>query len=67
LPVKLVKRLISLKEIKIGMVLAEDIKLASDVVLITKGQEITEIFKIRLSNAARLNSIVEPIAVFERI
>ena len=49
------------------MVLAEDIKLASDVVLITKGQEITEIFKIRLSNAARLNSIVEPIAVFERI
>jgi len=67
LPTKIVKRAIKLKDIKIGMVLAEDIRLKSDVILITKGHEITEIFKIRLNNAARLNSIIEPIIVFERV
>jgi response regulator RpfG family c-di-GMP phosphodiesterase len=67
LPSMLVKRSICLKDVKIGMILAEDIKLRSGVVLITKGHEITEIFKIRLNNAARLNRITEPIVVLDRV
>lgn len=63
----LVKKLIPLKEIMTGMVMAEDIKLTSGLVLVSKGYEISEVIKIRLTNFAYVNCIVEPITVYERL
>lgn len=63
----LIKKSISLQDIEIGMVLAEDIRLTSGAVLVTKGHEISEVFKIRLNNIASINSVAEPIIVYENI
>jgi response regulator RpfG family c-di-GMP phosphodiesterase len=58
-----VKQEIMLKDIVPGMVLADDIKTNKDVLLIQKGNEITEVMKKRLLNINNVNSIVEPIKI----
>jgi response regulator RpfG family c-di-GMP phosphodiesterase len=57
------KQEITLKDIVPGMVLADDVKTSKDVLLIQKGNEITEVMRKRLLNINNVNSIVEPIRI----
>ena len=50
-----------------GMLLADDIKDYSGALLISKGQEITEILKLRLLVFSRLGRVVEPIRILKPI
>jgi response regulator RpfG family c-di-GMP phosphodiesterase len=56
-----------LKDLLIGMVLADDIKNNSGLVLIPKDFEISEAFKARLLNYASIGTVQEPIKVLELI
>jgi response regulator RpfG family c-di-GMP phosphodiesterase len=56
-------RIIPLKEILPGMVLVDDIKDSSGIVLVAKGNEITDVLKMRILNFSRVRSVVEPIKV----
>jgi response regulator RpfG family c-di-GMP phosphodiesterase len=50
-----------------GMLLADDIKDNCGIILLTKGQEITEILKLRLLVFSRLGRVAEPIRVLKPI
>lgn len=58
-------RTISLKEILPGMVLVDDIKDSSGVVIVAKGNEITDVLKMRILNFSRVRPVIEPIKVME--
>ncbi|MDY6932836.1 MAG: response regulator [Spirochaetota bacterium] len=58
---------IMMKDILIGMVLADDVKDLRGKILITKGNEITEVLKTRLMNFSSLGDVVEPIKVIDQI
>jgi response regulator RpfG family c-di-GMP phosphodiesterase len=62
-----VKREIMLKDIVPGMVLADDVKTSKDVLLIQKGNEITEVMRQRLLNINNVNSVVEPISIVKAL
>ena len=59
-------RALRLRDITVGMILADDMRDKSGALLLQKGQEFTEIQKIRLMNYARMGIIIEPIRVLER-
>jgi len=56
---------IRFKDIRISMVIAEDIKDDKGNILLRKDYEITDVFLLRLINASRVRSIIEPIYVYE--
>jgi response regulator RpfG family c-di-GMP phosphodiesterase len=56
---------IPFRSLRIGMILAEDLKDEEQFVLISKGQEITDVMLLRLINLSRIKTIVEPIRVVE--
>ncbi|TAL69918.1 MAG: response regulator [Bacteroidetes bacterium] len=56
---------IRLKDIRISMVIAEDIKDDKGNILLRKGYEITDVLLLRLMNASKVRSIIEPIFIFE--
>ena len=56
-----------MKDILIGMALADDVKDLRGKILITKGNEITEVLKTRLMNFSSLGDVVEPIKVIDQI
>lgn len=63
-------KIFKIKEIRIdelltGMVIAEDILSETGVLLVPRGQEISEALKKRLLNYVRFNNVVEPIKVFD--
>lgn len=62
-----VRREIKMKELMPGMVLAEDVKTEKGMLLIQKGQEITNILRTRLLNINDVNSIVEPIVIVKNL
>ena len=62
-----VKREIMLKDLIPGMVLAGDVKTEKGMLLIQKGQEITNTLRTRLLNINNVNSIVEPIRIIKEI
>lgn len=57
---------IPFKSLRIGMLLAEDLKDEDQFVLVTKGQEITDVVLMKLINLSRIKNIVEPIRVVEK-
>jgi len=61
-----VVRSLTVEEIAPGMVIAEDILDTTGKPLLTKGHLITEIFKMRLANYAKLGILVEPIKIIDR-
>ncbi|OGU41724.1 MAG: hypothetical protein A2X61_00240 [Ignavibacteria bacterium GWB2_35_12] len=56
---------IRLKDLRISMVIAEDIKDDKGNILLRKGYEITDVLLLRLMNAAKVRSIIEPVYIFE--
>jgi response regulator RpfG family c-di-GMP phosphodiesterase len=58
---------LSFRQLRIGMVLDEDIKDTDQFILIAKGQEVTDIMLLRLINIARIKTVQEPIRVIEYI
>lgn len=58
---------IKLDDIKTGMVLGEDIKDVTGKVLVTKGNELTEVLITRLLNYNQLGKVAEPIKVVARV
>lgn len=57
---------IPFKSLRIGMLLAEDLKDEDQFVLVTKGQEITDVVLMKLINLSRIKNIIEPIRVVEK-
>lgn len=62
-----VLREIYLKDIIVGMALAEDMKDKSGSLLLHKGHIFTEVLILRLINFARAGTIVEPIKILEKV
>lgn len=62
-----IEKAIGVKDIICGMILADDIMHVNDILLISKGNEITEILKMRLLNLSRLGYISDPIKVLVRV
>ncbi|MFQ5686434.1 MAG: HD domain-containing phosphohydrolase [Candidatus Scalindua sp.] len=62
-----VKREIMLKDLMPGMLLAGDVKTEKGVLLIQKGQEITNTLRTRLLNINNVNSIAEPIVIIKNL
>lgn len=58
-------RSLSFKQLRIGMVLAEDLKDIEQFMLLPKGQEITDIVLMRLINLAKIKQFIEPIRVID--
>ncbi|MCL5990738.1 MAG: response regulator [Bacteroidetes bacterium] len=56
---------IRLKDLRIAMVIAEDIKDDKGNILLRKGYEISDVLLLRLMNASKVRSIIEPIYIFE--
>jgi response regulator RpfG family c-di-GMP phosphodiesterase len=50
-----------IKDIVPGMIVSENILDANGLTLVTKGTEMTDIFKFRLENISRIKKIIEPI------
>lgn len=55
---------LSLSEITAGMIIAQDIYDANNLIFLRKGMEMTEVLRQRLFNLSRIKKIVEPIKVF---
>ncbi len=55
------------RQLRIGMVLDEDVKDIDQFVLIAKGQEVTDVMLLRLINISRIKTILEPIRVIEYV
>ncbi len=53
------------KQLRIGMVLEEDLRDEEDFVLIRKGQELTDIMMLRLINMSKFKKFKEPIRIKE--
>ena len=60
-------RSVFLKDVGIGMILADDIIDKKGALLVSKGQEITEVLKMRLFSYAQLGTVSEPIKILERV
>ncbi|MBI5324320.1 MAG: response regulator [Ignavibacteriae bacterium] len=60
-----VMKQIRLKDLRISMIIAEDIKDDKGNILLRKGYEITDVLLLRLMNASKVRSIIEPIFIFE--
>lgn len=58
---------LSLSEITTGMIIAQDIYDANNLIFLRKGMEMTEVLRQRLFNLSRIKKIVEPIKVFAPI
>ncbi len=58
-----VVRSVGFKELRIGMVLADDIKDAKQNKLVNKGQEITDVLLMRLISTSKVRGIQEPVLV----
>lgn len=58
---------IPFKSLRIGMLLAEDLRDEDQFVLVTKGQEITDVMLMRLINLSRIKALIEPIRVIEKV
>lgn len=58
---------VSIADLVNGMLLADDIKDNSGATLVSKGQEITEVLKLRLIVFSRLGRVTEPIRVLKLI
>ena len=58
---------IPFKSLRIGMLLGEDLKDEDQFVLVTKGQEITDVMLMRLINLSRIKTLIEPIRVVEKV
>jgi response regulator RpfG family c-di-GMP phosphodiesterase len=56
---------IPFKKLRLGMVLADDIRDDRDYVLISKGHEITDVQMMRLINISKFREIIEPIKVYD--
>jgi response regulator RpfG family c-di-GMP phosphodiesterase len=56
---------VSFRNLRIGMLLADDLRDDNGNILIRHGIEITDVILMRLINAAKVRNIVEPIRVFE--
>jgi response regulator RpfG family c-di-GMP phosphodiesterase len=50
-------------QLRLGMILGEDILTANDVVLASKGQEVNESITLRIQNSARMSGVKEPFMV----
>lgn len=50
-------------QLRLGMILGEDIRTTSDVLLASKGQEVNESITLRIQNSARLTGVKEPFNV----
>lgn len=58
-------RSVPFKKLRIGMLLADDIRDDRQFVLIAKGHEITDVHLMRLINISKFRSIIEPIKVYD--
>lgn len=58
---------ISTAQLRLGMILGEDIRTKSDVVLASKGQEVNESITLRIQNSARMIGVKEPFLVLVSI
>ncbi len=65
-PAYLIKRSVPLKSLRIGMILAEDLKDEKQFVLIPKGHEITDVLLMRLIQISKFKKIIEPVKILER-
>lgn len=54
---------ISACQLRLGMILGEDVRTNSDVVLASKGQEINESITLRIQSSARMTGVKEPFIV----
>jgi len=54
-----------LRQLRVGMTLAEDIKDSKGIVLIRSGYELTDVILMHLVNAAKVRVINEPVRVFD--
>lgn len=61
----MVIRAISFKQLRIAMILAEDVKDDRGSVLIARGQEITDVLLLKLISISKVRTIVEPILVYD--
>ncbi|MDR4469187.1 MAG: hypothetical protein MRJ68_12975 [Nitrospira sp.] len=52
---------ISTAQLRLGMILGEDIRTKSDVVLASKGQEVNESITLRIQNSARMIGVKEEV------
>jgi response regulator RpfG family c-di-GMP phosphodiesterase len=55
---------LKLFEISSGMIIAQDIYDANNLIFLRKGMEITTVLKLRLLNLSKVKKVVEPIKVF---
>lgn len=62
-PQKVLRELLA-KELRAGMVLAEDVTTVNGAVLLAKGVEVTDALRMRLSNFASRGTVVEPIRAY---
>lgn len=60
-------RALKINRIKPGMILADDIRDVTGVVLVPKGYEITDMLKTRLLNFSSFGNVMEPVKVLESI
>lgn len=57
---------VPLRELRPGMVIAEDVKTRTGVLVIARGQEVTESLSERVRNLPRIVGVVEPVRVLVR-
>lgn len=60
-----IAKTVPFRKLRIGMMLADDIKDDRQFVLLSKGTEITDVMLLRLINHSKVRTIVEPIKVLE--
>lgn len=53
------------RQLRIGMILADDIRDEDNYMLIAKGQEVTDVMLMRLINLSKIKNILEPIRVYD--
>ncbi len=63
----LVIKSVPFRQLRIGMILAEDIRDEDDYMLIAKGQEVTDVMLMRLINLSKVKTIIEPIRVYDTL
>ncbi|MCX6153829.1 MAG: response regulator [Candidatus Kapabacteria bacterium] len=64
---KYIIRFVELKQLRMNMILADDIRDIKDNILIVKGKELTDIHLLQLINQSKVRTIREPIKVIERV
>lgn len=65
IPTNRIVRNIPFKKLRIGMMLADDLRDEKQFVLIPKGHEITDVLLMRLLHISKFRSIMEPIKVYD--